>query len=127
MATKTNASLSEYSGLAGGVGGKTAFTYVAVGTGTNAETAARTTLYGEVTGSGLGRASVTPTQQTTVQTNDTLQLVKTWTVSGTVAIAEVGVFNASPNGTMAFRDKLSAVKNVVDGDTYQLTAKIVFA
>ena len=127
MATTTNASLAEYSGLAGNTGSKTAFTYLAVGTGTTAESASQTALVTEVTGSGLARASATVTQQTTSQSNDTLQLVKAWSITGTVAISEVGEFNASSSGTMAWRDKLSAVKNVVNGDTYTLTAKTVFA
>ncbi len=127
MATTTNASLAEYSGLAGDTGSKTAFTYLATGTGTGSESAGDTTLGTEISDSGLARASATVTQQTTSQSNDTLQLVKAFTVTGTKTISEVGVFNASSSGTMAFRDKLSSTKSVVSGDTYTLTAKIVFA
>ena len=127
MATTTNASLAEYSGLAGNTGGKTAFTYVACGTGTGAEAAGDTTLGTEISDSGLERSTGTLTQQTTTQTNDTLQIVKAWSVSGTKTIAEVGMFNASSSGTMAFRDKLSSTKSVVSGDTYTLTCRVVFA
>jgi len=128
MATVTTAALAELSGLAGNTGSKTAFTYLAVGTGTTAESAAHTQLVTEVTGSGLARASATVTQATTTHTNDTLQLVKAWTVSGTVTISEVMMGNnATANtGTMAFRELLSPTKSVVSGDTYSLTAKLVF-
>jgi len=127
MATTTNAALAEFSGLVGNTGSKTAFTYVAVGTGTGAESASDTTLGTEITDSGLERTTGTLTQETTTQTDDTLQIVKAFTVSGTKTISEVAMFNAASTGTMAFREKLSTTKSVVSGDTYTLTAQIVFS
>ena len=127
MATITNASLAEFSGLAGDTGSKTAFTYLATGTGTTAESAAHTALVTEITDSGLERAAGTVSQVTTTQTNDTLQVVKAWTVTGTKTISEVAMLNASSSGTMALRELLSPTKAVVSGDSYTLTVKLVFA
>lgn len=127
MATITNAALAEISGLVGDTGSKTAFGYLAVGTGTTAESAAHTALVTETTGSGLARAAATVSQTTTTQTNDTLQLTKTWTVSGSVTIAEAASFNASSAGTMGARTLLSSTRSVVSGDSYTYTQKIAFA
>lgn len=127
MATTTNASLPEYSGLSGAIGSKTAFTYLAVGSGTTTESAAHTALVTEITDSGLARVASTVTQETTTQTNDTLQLATTWNITGTKTIAEVGTFNASSGGTMGFRELLSSSWDAIDGDTYRLTCQVVFA
>ena len=127
MATVTTAVLNDITGLIGNTGSKTAFTYLAVGTGTTAESAAHTQLVAETTTSGLERSTGTLTQQDTTHTKDTLQIVKTWTASGSVTIAEVMMGNnaTADTGTMAFREKLSATKAVVSGDTYTLTAKLI--
>ena len=126
-ATITNAALAEFSGLVGNTGSKTAFTYLACGTGTTAASASDTTLGTEITDSGLERSTGTLTQQTTSQSNDTLQIIKAWSVTGTKTISEVGMFNASSNGTLAAREVLSPTKSVVSGDTYTLTFKLVFS
>jgi len=120
MATVTTAALTACSALIGA-----SFTYLAVGTGTTAESAAHTGLVTEVAASGLSRATGTVTYEDTTHTDDTVQVVKTWTVTGTVTISEVGLFNASSSGTMAFRELLSPTKSVVSGDTYALTAKLI--
>jgi hypothetical protein len=124
--TITNASLAEYSGLIGGVGAKTAFTYLAVGTSSTAESKTHTALQAETTTNGLERASVTPTQETTVSTDDTLQLYKEWTASGSVSVEEIGIFNAASAGTMAGR-KLTGIKAVTSGDKLQGTYQLIFA
>jgi len=72
----TTAALAEISGLVGNTGSKTAFTYLAVGVGTTAAASADTALETEITDSGLERAASTVSQQTTTETNDTLQLLK---------------------------------------------------
>ena len=124
--TITNASLAEISGLVGNTGSKTAFTYLAVGTGTTAAAAGDTTLETEITDSGLERAAATVSQQTTTQTNDTLQLLKSWTATGAKAVTEVGALNASSSGTLLGHQVFSAI-NVVSADVLQITYKFVFA
>jgi len=122
--TITNAGLAAVAGLIGNTGTITAFTYLAVGTSNTAESASHTTLQTEITDSGLERASATVSRVTTTQTNDTLQLVKTWTASGSKTVEEIGIFNASSSGTMLGR-KLTTSKALSSGDTLEATYKIV--
>lgn len=106
-----------------GAGSESAFTYIAVGTGTTAANVADTTLETETAASGLSRANATASRVTTTVTNDTAQLVYTFSVSGTVAVTESGVLNASSNGTLLCRQVFSAI-NVVNGDSLQVTWKV---
>jgi len=124
----TTASLAEISGLVGATGSKTAFTFLATGTGTTAASSADTQLETEVLGSGLERAAATVSQQTTTETNDTLQLLKSFSVTGTVAVTEAGAGNnaAADTGTL-FGHQVFAAVNVVSGDTLQITYKFAFS
>ena len=111
----------------GDTGSPIAFTYLAVGTGTGAHDATDTTLDAEITDSGLARASATVTRTTTTVTNDTLQLSKAFSVTGTKTIGEQATFNASSAGDMLQRTALSPTRSVVNGDTYTLTVKIALS
>jgi len=123
-----NSALAEISGLVGNTGSKTAFTYLANGTSSTAFAASQTALVAENNNTyGFGRAAATVSQVTTTQTNDTLQLTKTWTATGSVMVREVGVFNAPSSGTMLARTVLSADKTIASGETYALTYKVKFA
>jgi hypothetical protein len=104
----------------------TAFDYIAVGTGTTAATAAQTALVTEITDTGLTRAAGTGTNITTTVTYDTFQLVKTFSPSGSKAITESGVLNASSAGIMLCRQTFSAI-NVTNGDTLTITWKVKVA
>ena len=97
-----------------------AFDYVAVGTGTTAANVSDTALETEITDSGLERTQGTATLVTTDTTNDTLQLLHLFSVTGTKAITEAGVLNAASSGTLLARQVFSAV-NVVSGDSFQVT------
>lgn len=118
-----NAGLALAAGLLNGSGSPTTPTYIAVGTGTTAVAATDTTLQTESSTSGLSRAAATVSLVTTTVTNDTAQWVKSFSVTGSVAVTESGVFNASSNGTMLCRQTFSAV-NVINGDTFQVTWKV---
>ena len=124
--TITNASLAIVSGLVGNTGSETAFTYLAVGENNADESAGHTALQAEIEDSGLARAAATVSQVTTTQTDDTLQLTKTWTASGSKTVEEVGIFNASSGGTMLGRKKTGS-KAVINGETLTGTYKIVFS
>ena len=115
------------SNLCGGVSSPLAFTKLAVGTGTTAFSAADTALGTEETGSGLAKATSTNTQITTTTTNDTTQATYTWSVSGTVTIAEVGFLDTTATPVLLARQVLSSSRSVVNGDSFTLTAKIKFA
>lgn len=124
--TITKTGLAEITNHLGNISSPVAFSYLAVGTGTTAATSDDTTLEAEITDSGLERASATVTQETTTSTNDTLQLVKQWTASGSKAVTEIGAFNASSSGVMLGRQVFSVI-NTVSGDTLELTYKFIFA
>lgn len=119
-------------GLAGlasrinGDGSEAAFTYLAVGVGTGAAAAANTTLGTEITDSGLARAAATASRTTTTVANDTAKLSKTWTVTGTKAVTEVGALNAGAAGTLLGRQVFTAV-NVNNGDSLQIDYSFVSA
>lgn len=106
-----------------GAGAEPAFTYLAVGIGTNPAAAGDTTLQSEITDSGLERAAATCTRVTTTVTNDTAQLDKTWSVSGTKSVTECGIFNAASVGVLLGRQVFAAV-NVVSGDSLQVIYRV---
>lgn len=103
-------------------GAPAAVTYLAVGIGTTAANAADTALEDEIVDSGLERAAATCTLVTTTTTNDTAQLVKSWSVTGSKAVTECGAFNDATTGTILGRQVFSAI-NVISGDTLAITYK----
>lgn len=127
--TKVVANLVTSAGKAGaasrlnGSGGEAAFTYIATGTGTTAAAAGDTTLQTELAASGLSRANSTASRVTTSVTNDTAQLANTFSVTGTVAVTESGVLNATSVGVLLCRQVFSAI-NVVNGDSLTITWKV---
>lgn len=102
------------------------FTYLAVGTSTTAVAGSQTALVGEITDSGLARAAATVSRVTTTSTNDTLQLYKEFSVTGSKTVEEAGVFNDATTGTMLAR-ALTTSKAVINGDKLQITYKVSFA
>lgn len=59
---------------------------------------------------------------TTDTTNDTAQLVATFTFTGSFAVTETGVLNAASVGTLLARQVFGAI-NVASGDSLQITWK----
>jgi hypothetical protein len=121
----TNAGFAQLALLAGDASA-TPFTYIAVGTSSTAPAATDTTLTAEITDSGLERAAGTVSRVTTTVTNDSYQITKTWTATGSKTIEEVGVFNASSGGTM-LSHALTGSKAVSSGETLTGTYKLKFA
>jgi hypothetical protein len=103
----TDAGIAEMVRLVFGLGGA-AFGYIAIGTGTTAESATDTALQAEIK-----RKAATKTQTTTTVTNDTCLLTATFSsadgLTGTSAVTEAGVFNASTGGVLLARKTFSAV------------------
>lgn len=122
----TTAGKALASALLGAVSAPAAVTYLEVGTGATAAAAGDTALQTPIVDSGLARAAATVTQVTTTTTNDTLQLLKLWSVTGTKAVTECGAFNAASSGSMLGRQVFSAI-NVVNTDTLQITYKFAVA
>ena len=102
--------------------GGTAFSYVAIGTGTTPPTADDTKLETEVK-----RKVGTGSRITTTFTDDTSKLVATFskddTLSGTQNISEIGVLNAATAGVMLLRVTFTPKPvNWDDEDTLEATA-----
>lgn len=119
-----NVRLAVSSGLYVNSGSQTAFTYLALGSSATAVSASQTTLSAEISTLGLARASATASRLTTTQTNDTSQLIFTWTASGSATINEIGYFNAASVGVMGGRALTGAI-TVVNGVTITATYQII--
>lgn len=104
------------------------FNYLEVGTSSVAAAATQTRLCARITDSGLARVTATVSRVTSAQTNDTLRLAHTWSVSGTKTIEEIGVFNnaSSATATMLAR-KVTGSKAVSIGDSLVATYDIIFS
>lgn len=114
------------SGRINGVGSPAAPSFMGIGTGTNAAAAGDTGLQTESTGTGYDRVAGTVSTVTTDVTNDTNQIIGSWTVSSSKAITEMGVFNAISAGTLLVRNVFSAY-TLQSGDTFQITHKLKHA
>jgi len=121
----TNTGMAEVAGLILTDVGGTAFDVVGIGDSGAAEDPAHTDLQAV---SNKVRKAGTGTRVTTTQTNDTAQIVYTFSStdgpSGTWSVQEAGVFNNVSGGTMLFR-KIFTAKSVDwdAGDTLEVTAK----
>lgn len=122
--TITNAGLAEVAGLLTADVGGTAFDYIAIGTGTTAAAASDTALEYET--HRIGGADVTGSRVTTSVTNDTMQLVGTFSgYTGSEAVTESGVLNAATGGTLLCRQTFSALNiDWAAGDSLQMTWKV---
>lgn len=99
-----------------------------IGIGTGATGAARTAV---VTDTALStevetRASGTESTVTTTVTGDTYQSVGTVSITGTRALDESGLFDASTVGNMATSATYN-VLNLLSGDSIQITWKVKIA
>lgn len=125
----TNAGKAAVASRLNGSGAEAVFASIGQGTGVTAASATDTTLQTEVTASGGAAsgvhviASATASRTTTTVTNDTATFVGTVSITGTIAVTESGVFNATTNGTMLARQVFTAI-NVVSGDSLQFTWNI---
>ncbi|MBK9272873.1 MAG: hypothetical protein IPM48_14915 [Saprospiraceae bacterium] len=120
----TNAGKAAVAALINGATAIDPFDYIANGTGTTAAAVTDTALETESSSSGLTRAQdASPTRDTTDVTNDTAVVTKAFSVTGSVAITECGLLNASSDGILLARQVFAAV-NVVDGDTWTPTWNI---
>jgi len=122
--TATSAGKAEVAGLINEVtsGG---FKWLALDSSSTAATAADTALASEITANGLGRAVATCSRVTTDDSNDTAQLVHTWTATDTQVVQGVGVFNTSTAsaGTMLARTTFAS-KTLGNTDEFKITYKI---
>jgi len=105
------------------IGGTTAvadFDYLELGDSDTAFAVGQTALVSAITGNGLARAQdASPTEAAAV-----LSIDYTWTATGSETLKEVGLFNASSDGTMLARTVLSASVSMVADSTYKYTYTI---
>ncbi len=118
----TNVGHAAANGRMSNQGSYNPFIYLAIGTGTTAAAATDTALQTEITTGGGARASATATQVTTSVTNDTTQLVHTWTFTSTFAVTEEGILDAALAGNLLAHQVFTAI-NVNSGDSLQVTHK----
>ncbi len=109
-----------------GAGAEAAFTYIALGTGTNAAAIGDTALQTEIASGGGQRVSATASRVTTSVTNDTAQLTNTFSFTSSFAVTESGILNAASVGTLLARQVFAAI-NVANGDSLQITWKVQFS
>jgi hypothetical protein len=109
-----------------GDGAEAVFTAMALGTGTTAAAAGDTALETEITDSGLARGAATVGRETTTTTDDTATWDKTFTVTGTKAVTEIGLLNnVASGGTLLGRQVFGAM-NMSNGFILQMIYKIIF-
>lgn len=112
---------SRMTGTASGV-----MSHMEVGTSSTAADAAQTALVSAVASSRTALTTSGGTQVTTTTTNDSVQYVCTFPAgTGTGALQEAGVFNASSGGTMLCRTTFATVnKGSSDAMTVTWTVKL---
>lgn len=116
---RTNNSITYISGVV-----SSTFGYLAVGTSSVALSATSSNLGAEITGLGLDRSTGSVVLSTTSVLNDTYTLTKTFNVTGSTVIREIGWFSSVTGGTMLAR-QLTSVVAVNNGDTYKASFQIV--
>lgn len=116
-----NAGLALRAALLGDVSTPAAINAIAVGTGTATPAATDTALGNEVM-----RVASTNSVTTTTVTDDTLEVVATFSFTSSYSISEVGTFNSTTasSGTMYSRDTTGPY-SVVSGTSLQFTIKFV--
>lgn len=121
----TNAGKAQLALLAGDAAA-VPFSYIALGTSSTAAAASQTALGAEITDTGLQRVAGTVSRVTTNVTNDTFQVVYTFTATGSKTVEEVGVFNDATTGTMLSRAVTGSLA-LVNGNQVTITYKLVIS
>ena len=123
----TDAGMASVPSRINGDGAEAVFTTLAVGIGTTAAATGDTTLESEIVDSGLARGAATVGRETDSITDDTATWDKTWSVTGTKAVTEIGILNnVAAGGTLLGRQVFAAM-NVANGYELQMIYKIVLS
>lgn len=106
-----------------GTGASRAADYIALTESATAPAAADTTLSGELTAFGLGRAQATYAHTTAAATY-TLSKAFTSSDATTRTINKIGVFNASSAGTLVFETLVPTPPSMLSGDVVTITETV---
>ncbi len=116
---RTTAGLDWQSDVMGNATQPVSARWIGLTTNATAPAAGDTTLTGEITTGGLGRAASTYAHTAGVAS---YTISNTFTASAThTNVAKAGMFTAASSGTMAFTTMLSATATLVSGDTLLIT------
>lgn len=124
-----NGAFAEVTGAILGTG-MTKYEYIGIGTGTTAVAGTNTTLGTEINNDGNPSftnrgGTATAMQETTTVTDDTVQVIKIFTMGAyDPAITESGLFNSNTAGNMFARKVFSSISPGASG-SIQITWKIV--
>lgn len=96
--------------------------YMAIGSGTTAESDAHTALVTELTGTGLARAAATCSYESSYKS----VWIHTFTNStgSSVDVNEAGIFDAASSGHMLMRGLFPATKSLAAAETLEVTMKL---
>lgn len=105
----TNVGHAAANGRMSNQGGYSPFVNIAIGLGTGAAAATDIALQNEISTLGGQRGAATATQVTTSVTNDTTQLVKTFTFTGSFAVTEEGIVDntTAPTQTTTTQSRIA--------------------
>lgn len=118
MVTYTNAGIAAIAKMISNVSPPDAFTYIATGSGSTAESSSSTALASENTAYGFQRAAATCSFISPAST----KMTHVFTASGgTATLREVGAFNALIAGDMLLRHVLSESISYEDTDSVTIT------
>lgn len=124
-AVVTGKGFIETAKLLTGVGSPVAFSYLALGTGSQTEDTTVTALATEITeASGLSRVSAaTVTTASSATAGDTAKFSHTWTSTkgSTVSVKECGVFNSSTSGVCLAYATFATAIPMESADTLSVT------
>ena len=104
------------------------YKFLGLGSSSTAAVVGNTALATEITSPSLKRIASTMTRVTTNVTDDSSRAVHTFSSTATQAVNEVGLFNsATVSGSTLLSRKTITTKNLVSGDTLQVTHTLIFA
>ena len=121
--TVTNTGKDEVAGLINETrtGG---FKWISLGTSETAAGVTDTALKAAISSGSLTRASASTSQVTTDVTNDTAQLVHTFTATASYTVKEAGIFDTATSGGRMLARGTFTGKAMTNGDTLTVTYKI---
>lgn len=117
MATITTKGIETSARMIANISPAAAFTYLATGSGSGAESASDTALGTENTLYGAERVAAT----CSFTAPGTISWVNLFSFSGSVTIRELGIFNAAAAGDMFLRILLNSNKTYEEGNSAQIT------